>query len=77
MRINLDLRNSTEDNSQRMLSPNGSNVAVTIPAGQRHSIHATEPGSVVLPVKDGKWEPLGAAASLPQKGGTLNLCENS
>ena len=65
--MNLDLRNLAEDNLQRMLSPNDPNVAVNIPAGQWHSNHATESGSVVLSVKDGKWEPLGAAASLPQE----------
>jgi len=104
LRMNLDLRNSEEDNSQRMfnaiepgsperihrhqhtsetvvclrgrvveefydelehictdaieLTPNGPNVAVNIPAGQWHSIRAVESGSVVLAVKDGKWEPL-------------------
>lgn len=57
--MNLDLRNLVEDNSQRMLSPNGPNVAVDIPAGQWHSIHSIESGSVVLSCKDGKWEPLG------------------
>lgn len=40
------------------LTPNGPNVAVNIPAGQWHSIRAVESGSVVLAVKDGKWEPL-------------------
>lgn len=104
LRMNLDLRNSEEDGSQRMLnaiepgspecihrhrhtsetvvcirgrvmeelydeserictdvielSPCGSNVAVNIPAGQWHSIRALESGSVVLAVKDGRWEPL-------------------
>lgn len=111
LRMNLDLRNSEEDCSQRMLNaiepgsperihrhqhtsetvvcirgrvveefydeldgsagspqgictdsivmtPNGPNVAVNIPAGQWHSIRAVESGSVVLAVKDGKYEPL-------------------
>ena len=40
------------------LTPNGPNVAVNIPAGQWHSIRAVESGSVVLAVKDGKYEPL-------------------
>lgn len=40
------------------LTPNGPNVAVNIPAGQWHSIRAVESGSVVLAVKNGKWEPL-------------------
>lgn len=40
------------------LSPCGPNVAVNIPAGQWHSIRALESGSVVLAVKDGRWEPL-------------------
>lgn len=104
LRMNLDLRNSENDGSQRMLNaiepgsperihrhqhtsetvvclrgkvveefydelerictdsivltPNGPNVAVNIPAGQWHSIRAVESGSVVLAVKDGKYEPL-------------------
>ena len=104
LRMNLDLRNSEDDGSQRMLNaiepgsperihrhqhtsetvvclrgkvveefydelerictdsivltPNGPNVAVNIPAGQWHSIHAVESGSVVLAVKDGKYEPM-------------------
>lgn len=107
LRMNLDLRNSEEDGSQRMLNaiepgsperihrhqhtsetvvclrgrvveeffdelerictdsieltPNGPNVAVNVPAGQWHSIHAVESGSVVLTVKDGKYEPLSEA----------------
>lgn len=44
-----------------VLTPNGPNVAVNIPAGQWHSIRAVESGSVVLAVKDGKWEPLSDA----------------
>ena len=104
LRMNLDLRNSTNDNSQRMLNaiepgsvmqihrhqktsetvvclrgkvveeffdelerictdsivliPNGPNVAVNIPIGQWHRLRAVESGSVVLSVKDGKYEPL-------------------
>ena len=44
-----------------VLTPNGPNVAVNIPAGQWHSIRAVESGSMVLAVKDGKWEPLSDA----------------
>ena len=107
LRMNLDLRNSEKDGSQRMLNaiepgsperihrhqhtsetvvcirgrvveefydelerickdsivltPNGPNVAVNIPAGQWHSIRAVESGSVVLAVKDGRYEPLSDA----------------
>lgn len=107
LRMNLDLRNSENDGSQRMLNaiepgsperihrhqhtsetvvclrgkvveefydelerictdsivltPNGPNVAVNIPAGQWHSIRAVESGTVVLAVKDGKYEPLSDA----------------
>ena len=43
------------------LTPNDSNVAINIPAGQWHSIRAVESGSVVLAVKDGKYEPLSEA----------------
>lgn len=107
LRMNLDLRNSEEDCSQRMLNaiepgspecihrhqhtsetvvcirgrvveefydelerictdsivltPNGPNVAINIPAGQWHSIRAVESGSVVLSCKDGKYEPMSEA----------------
>lgn len=106
LRCNLDLRNSPEDGSQRMLnaiepgsplpihrhkytfetivclrgrvieefydelerictdsimlSPEGPNVAVNVPAGQWHRIQALESGSVVLTCKDGAYEPVGA-----------------
>lgn len=103
LRMNLDLRNSSEDQSQRMLnaiepgsvvpihrhqktsetvvclrgrlvweyyddlerictervelSPNGSVVALNVPAGQWHTVKALESGSVILEVKDGPYEP--------------------
>ena len=44
-----------------VLTPNGPNVAINIPAGQWHSIRAVESGSVVLAVKDGKYEPFSEA----------------
>lgn len=105
LRMNMDLRNSAEDQSQRMLnaiepgsplpihrhqkttetvvclrgrlveeyydelericterielSPNGPVVAVNIPAGQWHTVHALESGTVILEVKDGPYEPIG------------------
>lgn len=104
LRMNLDLRNSAEDQSQRMLnaiepdsplpihrhqktsetvvclrgrlveefydelertcterielSPNGPVVALDIPAGQWHTIQALESGTVILEMKNGKYEPL-------------------
>ena len=104
LRMNLDLRDSAEDQSQRMLnaiepesvvpihrhqkssetvvclrgrvveeyydelerictetielSPNGPVVALNIPAGQWHTLRALESGSVILEVKDGKYEPI-------------------
>lgn len=104
LRMNLDLRNSAEDQSQRMLnaiepgsplpihrhrytsetvvclrgrlvweyydelerictetielSPNGSVVALNIPAGQWHTVRALESGSVILEMKNGKYEPI-------------------
>lgn len=107
LRMNLDLRNSENDGSQRILNaiepgsperihrhrhtsetvvclrgkvveefydelerictdsivltPNGPNVAINIPAGQWHSIRAVESGSVVLSCKDGRYEPLSDA----------------
>lgn len=44
-----------------VLTPNGPNVAVNIPAGQWHSIRAVESGSVVLSCKDGRYEPMSEA----------------
>ena len=104
LRMNLDLRNSDTDGSQRMLnaiepgsilpihrhqntsetvvclrgrlveefyddlertcterielSPNGPVVALNIPAGQWHTVHALESGTVILEMKNGKYEPL-------------------
>ena len=104
LRMNLDLRNSDQDGSQRMLnaiepgsplpihrhrhtsetvvclrgrlvwefydelerictetielSHNGQVVALNIPAGQWHTVRALESGSVILEMKDGKFEPL-------------------
>ena len=103
LRMNYDLRNSSEDTSQRMLnaiepgsvvpihrhqktsetvvclrgrlveefydelerivtesielSPNGPVVALNIPAGQWHTVRALESGTVIMEVKDGKYEP--------------------
>ena len=104
LRMNLDLRNSAEDTSQRMLnaiepgsplpihrhqntsetvvclrgrlveefydelericterielSPNGQVVALNIPAGQWHTVHALESGTVILEMKNGAYEPI-------------------
>ena len=104
LRMNLDLRDSDSDNSQRMLnaiepgsllpihrhqktsetvvclrgrlveefydelertcteaielSPNGSVVALNIPAGQWHTVKALESGTVILEMKNGAYEPL-------------------
>ena len=40
------------------LSPNGPVVALNIPAGQWHAVHALESGTVILEMKNGKYEPL-------------------
>ena len=104
LRMNLDLRDSAEDTSQRMLnaiepgsevpihrhqktsetvvclrgrlveeyydelertctermelSPDGPIVALNIPAGQWHTVQALESGTVILEMKNGKFEPL-------------------
>ena len=104
LRMNLDLRDTDEDTSQRMLnaiepgsplpihrhqktsetvvclrgrlveefyddlertctermelSPDGPIVALNIPAGQWHTVHALESGTVILEMKNGKYEPL-------------------
>ena len=39
------------------LSPNGPVVALIIPAGQWHTARALESGTVILEMKDGKFEP--------------------
>ena len=41
------------------LSPNGSVAALNIPAGQWHTVHAAESGTVILEMKDEPYEPLG------------------
>lgn len=104
LRMNLDLRDSDSDGSQRMLnaiepgsplpihrhrstsetvvclrgrlveefyddlertctesielSPNGPVVALNIPAGQWHTVRALESGTVIIEMKNGKYEPL-------------------
>ena len=104
LRMNLDLRNSDADQSQRMLnaiepgsqlpihrhqktsetvvclrgrlieefydelertctdrielSPNGPVVALKIPAGQWHTVQALESGTVIMEMKNGKYEPI-------------------
>ncbi len=51
LRMNLDLRDSEDDQSQPV-------VVLNIPAGQWHTLRALESGSVILEMKDGKFEPL-------------------
>ena len=104
LRMNYDLRNSADDQSQRMLNaiepgsplpihrhqktsetvvclrgrlvwefyddlertcterielcPNGPVVALNIPAGQWHTVQALESGTVILEMKNGKYEPI-------------------
>ena len=104
LRMNLDLRDSSEDGSQRMLNaiepgsqlpihrhqktsetmvclkgklrvefydelerictesfiiePNGFNVAVSIPIGVWHTVHALESGTCILEMKNGAYEPI-------------------
>ena len=104
LRMNLDLRDSAEDTSQRMLnaiepgsplpihrhqntsetvvclrgrlveefyddlertcterielSPGGPIVALNIPAGQWHTVHALELGKCIVEMKNGKYEKL-------------------
>lgn len=41
------------------LTPNGPVVAVNIPIGQWHTVRVLEPGTVIMEVKDGPYEPLG------------------
>jgi len=104
LRMNLDLRDTDADGSQRMLNaiepgsvlpihrhqktsetmvclrgklrveyydelerictesfviePGGENVAVSIPIGQWHAVHALESGTCILEMKNGGYEPL-------------------
>lgn len=51
------------------LSPNGAVVAMSIPAGQWHTVRAMESGSVILECKDGPYEPLDQDI--------LSLCDSS
>lgn len=106
LRMNMDLRNSPEDQSQRMLnaiepgslmpihrhkysseavvclrgrlvwefydelerirteaievSAGGAVCGLNIPAGQWHTVKALESGSVILEMKEGKYEAIGA-----------------
>ena len=104
LRMNLDLRDTDSDGSQRMLNaiepgselpihrhqktsetmvclrgklrveyydeqerictesfviePGSANVAVNIPMGQWHTVHALESGTCILEMKNGRYEPL-------------------
>ena len=105
LRMNMDLRNSPDDQSQRMLNaiepgsplpvhrhrkssetvvclrgklreifyndagevtevfdiaPGSDCVALNIPIGQWHTVEVLESGTVIMEVKDGKYEPTGA-----------------
>ena len=40
------------------LSPNGPVVALNIPVGQWHTVQALESGTVILEMKNGKYEPI-------------------
>lgn len=39
------------------VTPNGPIVAMNIPAGQWHTLHSVESGSVIMECKDGPYEP--------------------
>ncbi len=40
------------------LSPNGSVMVLNIPAGQWHTVQTLESGTVILEMKNGKYEPI-------------------
>lgn len=42
------------------LTPGGPIFLVNVPAGQWHTVRALESGSMLLEMKDGKYEPLGS-----------------
>ena len=113
LRMNLDLRNSDADSSQRMLNAiepgsvvpvhrhrassetlvvlrgrvveefyssegiveasyelaaGGPICALNIPAGQWHTLRALESGTVILEMKDGAYEPIGAEDVMERYG---------
>ncbi len=41
-----------------VIEPSGGNVAVNIPIGMWHTVHALESGTVILEMKNGGYEPL-------------------
>ena len=41
-----------------IIEPKGTNVAVSIPIGQWHTVHALESGTCILEMKNGAYEPL-------------------
>lgn len=41
-----------------VIEPSGVNVAVNIPMGQWHTVHALESGTVIMEMKNGGYEPL-------------------
>jgi cupin fold WbuC family metalloprotein len=41
-----------------VIVPGGANVAVSIPMGQWHTVHALESGTVIMEMKNGGYEPL-------------------
>ncbi len=41
-----------------VIEPSGVNVAVSIPKGQWHTVHALESGTCILEMKNGGYEPL-------------------
>ena len=49
------------------LSPGGQVVALNVPAGQWHTVRALESGSVILEMKDGAYEPIGAEDILGER----------
>jgi len=57
LRMNLDLRNSPTDKSQRMLKAIEPGTLKLV--GQWHSLSTLENGMVLSKGKDGKWERMG------------------
>ena len=59
LRMNLDLRNSAEDTSQRML--NALEPGMQVEKGQWHRLESLESGTVIVEMKDGAYEPISPA----------------
>lgn len=59
LRMNYDLRDSSEEESQRMLNAIERGAAVHVPIGQYHTCKSLESGTVIMEFKNTKYDPRG------------------